>query len=85
LYELTFIGCIFLAFLLRRKQFSLCFRKKNVDMLNMTEELEVEKSDRIIIDKKSIKNWDITILTSKDTTAVIFQKNRTGRMHLNQA
>ena len=54
-------------------------------MLNMTEELEVEKSDRIIIDKKSIKNWDITILTSKDTTAVIFQKNRTGRMHLNQA
>jgi hypothetical protein len=32
-------------------------------MLKMTEELEVEKSDRTIIDKKSIKNWDIAILT----------------------
>jgi hemerythrin superfamily protein len=42
------------------------------DMLKMTEELEVEKSDRTIIDKKSINNWEITILTWKDTTAVIF-------------
>ena len=46
MYELTFIGCIFLAFSLRKKQFALCFKKPvDKDMLKMTEELEVEKSD----------------------------------------
>jgi hemerythrin superfamily protein len=62
------------SFLIKKKAICPLLQKKPVDkdMLKMTEELEVEKSDRTIIDKKSINNWEITILTWKDTTAVIF-------------
>ena len=45
-------------------------------MLKRAEELEVEKPDKTKINKKLIKNWDITILALEDTIAL---KNRIPR------